>query len=147
MNGINEYQSQFALRGSDTMAKAFTSFDAGAALSSDTWSSLAEKLESAAKMFEAIGAGTSLSKDAKTQAISKAATLTGYVGKVLADIARQKAAEAKAKEKQAAERKAFEKQLREGIDRSMRDHMDKVSRGEYRDPPTRETMDRIGRTA
>ncbi|MDR2238695.1 MAG: hypothetical protein LBE92_21485 [Chryseobacterium sp.] len=45
------------------------------------------------------------------------------------------------------ERQNFEKQIKDFTDRAMRDHVDRLSRGEYRDPPTRDRMNDIGRMA
>lgn len=45
------------------------------------------------------------------------------------------------------ERKSLERQMKEGFERSMRDHNERMNRGEYRDSPSRERMAEIGRMA
>jgi len=148
MSYINEYHGQIAIRNSDKVASTLANSESNDPLiSSDTWQSWSDKFEAGAKAFGVIGGGAGLSKDPRIQTIGTAANATAAVATVLAEAAKQQAESAKAKEKQNAERKAFEKQLKEGMDRSMRDHNDRMSRGEYRDPPSRERMAEIGRMA
>jgi len=145
MYTINEYQTQLALRSSDAIALSVTrSNDDGPIISSQTWHEWGDKFETGAKVLGAIGGVSVLSRDPRTKTIGEAATATAAVASALAEMAKQQEAAARVIEKQIAERNALEKQMRAGMDRSMKEHSERMKSGEYRDPPTRERMAEMG---
>jgi hypothetical protein len=82
-------------------------------------------------------------------AAAVAAQGAAFIGKLVEDLARAEAAKARAREGQARQAEARAKhearQIRDAVDRGMRQHRERMSRGEYRDPPTRERMADISR--
>lgn len=144
MKTTDEYSGQFAIRASDNTILALASASPEPLISSETWHAWGEKFEAGEKAFTVV-AGLAAVTGAEPMAL--AAGATAAVATVAAEIAKQQEAAAKAQEKANADKKAFEKQLRDSMDRAMRDHSDRMSRGDYRDPPSRERMAEIGRMA
>jgi len=146
MNQFNEYKTQLAIRASDKIALvAATKREYGdPVVSSDTWETAKERFETGSKVLKAAAAGAALGRRGEAAGVAAAGAALMDLG---ADIAKQKAEAARAQEKAANERRALERQMKESVERGMREHQERMGRGEYRDPPTREQQERIGRIA
>lgn len=148
----NEYQTQLSLRGSDKVSISMVSnFETDEPmLSSETWNSISRDLATGARAF-ALGAAIAAGVG-QLEVVGPAAA-TAAIASEASKLAAQMAAATRAQEEEAAKAKAeaaakakaeYEAQMR-GIERGVRDAMDRVSRGDYRDPPTRERADTISR--
>lgn len=147
MSPYIEYQSQLSIRNSDKSVATVSNSNINEPLiSSDTWHEWSEKFETSAKALGTMAALTAGRKGVIAN-VSNTATIVAGIATIAAEVSKKQEVLAKEKENIARERKAAERQMRESVDRGMREHNDRMSRGEYRDPPTRERMSEIGRIA
>lgn len=136
----------------------------GMGLSSNDWTRVAESFERGERLMKGVAAGAAIeairSPDPRVRgaamAAGAAAGASAWAAEEMKEFAEQKAAEAKAREEQAAadqakaERAEDERVIRE-IERSGREAGERAFSREgmrdYRDPPSREAVERAGTIA
>ncbi len=155
MKNNNEYSAQIALRRSDRSAKTLSKVNMELPLiSSESWQTITNGFENGAKGFDIIGGMAQVSKNRYAAAVAAAAAATAAAAEAAALVTKQLAEQARQQEiKVQAERKRQQRiqqeraRVRERLERAERDHYERMERGQYRDPPSRERMAEIGRMA
>jgi hypothetical protein len=141
MDQLNEYKLLLVLRASDKAASVTAKNpDYGdPVVDSGTWELAKDRFEAGSKTMKALGAVAVFAGQVEAVPVAIAGAALMDLG---AEVAKQEAEKAKAKERAANERRAAEKQMNDHVERNMHEQRERLSRGDYRDPPTREQMDR-----